>query len=427
MIHWKIYTADQKARRAELCIAERVNENRLLRIVFKSWVRVSLFLTTNYGMDSYEDKVELHRKRVVFRRIKKAAVLSQSDLLTSLNGMKVLFRIKYFGRWIVSYKVCKFEQVASKRRFFAHLRRLSLSSRSLEWKMGSSIRFRSSFRLRRALRYWRTVTSLRIQSRRVVRAMHSASAAKSRMSARFSRAQGKARYVLMRWATLNETSKRLRLLVTLALRFRKKCLLRYAINRLKLLARAASHTTAQRRVRRQDIRDDNALVCDVSPVARFANEKLLRFALIYLKDYTCARSENSRRHESSLWPAMRPSHITTCHVEAQRHYIHRLFLRNGGSSFKYWLHVTKRRRVEQYSYKHIVFKLQRNSMSSCFASMRGLYSKRLCWRMKASLIDQSELFSQLNLLQSDGECMLREISDTEYHRKELEENTQSMK
>jgi hypothetical protein len=47
--------------------------------------------------------------------------------------------------------------------------------------------------------------------------------------------------------------------------------------------------------------------------------------------------------------------------------------------------------------------------------------------MKASLIDQSELFSQLNLLQSDGECMLREISDTEYHRKELEENTQSMK
>lgn len=427
LIHWKIYTAESKATTTQLRIANSVNTNRLLYTVFKAWVGVTLFLNTNFDMKSYDKIIRLHRKRIIFRRMKKAAVLSQSDLLVSLNEMKSSLRKKYFGRWIVSYNIHKFEEKASKQRVISLLRNLSSQTRKLKQDLKSSIYFRYTYRVRKALIKWHKIVSLQIQGRRVINALQGASLIKSKqLTARFSRAHGRARYALMCWATRTESAKRMYLLITLALRFRKKRHLRNAIARLRLMS-ITSTRSMQHKVKNQN--ETKSLVSALphcNPIVHFADQKLLRFALHYFKDYACIKTKLNRRDASSA-PSMKPSHIAECSKVANHYYVNRMFTKTCKDMLKYWLQRTVKNRVETCCYKSIMAKLRRKTISTAFTTIRTLYSKRLCWRMKASLIDQSELFSQLNLLHTDASTMELEISDIDTQISELEDNTGIMK
>jgi hypothetical protein len=98
-------------------------------------------------------------------------------------------------------------------------------------------------------------------------------------------------------------------------------------------------------------------------------------------------------------------------ARAAAHLHNRLLFVHAADCFAFWRSLTRAHRKTRGAAKCVAGAARSGRLTTSLRAWRGLWVKRLCWRAKAAVIDQSELFAQISLLQSESGALKAEQDD----------------
>lgn len=373
---WRDLTAEQRWCQWADGATKAHQSKLLVKHVFRAWKKATMFLPwTGDWLRVPLQLAQRHYKRQLLGQWRRVACRGMAEDRLKVIGVRELILKKTFANWKNSKLSVPAFARSGKLRFLRVLGDLC-SDKAADLAAEHRAGFHDqAYRCRLTL--WRLYHMSRARAKRRAFERKLVETALDREAQRW---RNTVRFVLYLWGARSTYLRRALLANHLSIDFRRRSMLKSGITKLKLLTGLFTKGN----------------------FTLSASERNARWALLLWRRRAVLRRGVCRRTQAlSIQRAderrgtRSATRLRQIYELADTHNGHVLRKRYLPAYFGYWLERAMYFRGQLKAERAVVRRARNIRARRCFFGWRCLWVKRLCWRMKAASIDQSELFAQV--------------------------------